>query len=536
MGLTPATKKFMQGLEEHVDHLHESNPLMRSESQVAVAKAIFAVESAWRGAVAGTNFRLEGRDPFDVFIRAASVLDQCLTWLSTSKTTAPDTPACTADDSDVERFLELAGSYAHLCVAFTAWHRRVTTAVLVDETQRLVQITLPKRVIAYHSAAMRFHHAPTPLNAEEALRVSRQAMLAHFSGDLRHIPKDTWQYAFDALYRIVDFDWDLEWSGDLGGFTLLEARRAAVALRLWSELLIFSNGGIVLTEEALLASLLATSCDFTPEVATAIVKDMAFDFKRPNGDASSYPLIRPDGGSLITWSPVKVLVMNHHRELLRRLSTRDRATHNALSDAKHDALIRRVHEVVTAYEPRLLFVKTVQLADTDIDVVLIDSVDGTYLCLEVKAHLSPRTLREALEVDARVSSKGKITDGLLKGSSTQILKILRLAADAPVEFRSRIQTVAGSVVVPVPRRVFGAVLSSWTFGTGAADEIECQDLPSQRTVRVLPLSLLRHLLAECGGSLELVYAKLEDDGHLRNLTTPTQKVRYGEWTFEMQYS
>jgi hypothetical protein len=309
----------------------------------------------------------------------------------------------------------------------------------------------------YQLASMQFHDAPTSSEDESALKSSRSEILSNFAGNLSMVPMSLWRPAFEALYRVVEFDWDVDWPGDLGGFNMLDARRAAVTLRLWSELMIFSGSGLAVAQEKDLAGLLARYSALPLNAATALVRDMAFDVGNPHGDAASFPLIRLSEGTLLTWSPTKAFITNHHRELLRGLSVRDRATHNRISDAKHNALIEQLSELVGSYAPRLTFVSNVTLKDTDIDAIIIDNITGTYFCLEVKAYLSPRTLREAFDIDARRSKAGTLKDGLLKGSSVQIPKILRHASENSEYFLSRIK-VAHDVVLSSPREVFGAVL------------------------------------------------------------------------------
>lgn len=113
---------------------------------------------------------------------------------------------------------------------------------------------------------------------------------------------------------------------------------------------------------------------------------------------------------------------------------------------KHEALIQQLSELVDSYAPRLSFLSKVTLNDTDIDVIIVDNDTGTYLCLEVKAYLSPSTLREAFDIDARRSKDGRLKDGLLKGSSVQIPKILRHASKNSEYFLSRIKVFAHGVI------------------------------------------------------------------------------------------
>ena len=536
MTLVPATQDIMQRLEEMVDRVHDDHPLMRTDSSVAVMKIIFAAENSWRTALPHLRSNPAAIDALELFTRVTLALDQCLNWISARKAGPISSDCRSPTDARLDDFLQLAFGYACLCQLFTAWHRGLATEVLVDQERRFVYATLPRRLSIYHGVAMQFHHAPTSSDADNALKLSRSAILSDFAGDLGKVPMHLWQPAFDALYRVVEFDWDVDWAGDLGGFTMLDARRAAVTLRLWGELMIFSSSGISVAQEKDLAGLLARYSNLQPHVATALVRDMAFDISNPRGDAASYPLTRLREDTFVTWSPIKAFITNHHRELLRRLSVRDRTTHDRLSDAKHEALIQQLRVLVASHEPRLSFVSKVMLKDTDIDALIIDNNAGTYFCLEVKAPLSPRTLREALDTDARRTRSGTLTDGLLKGSSVQIPKILKHASEDPAYFLSRIKVFAGEVALPAPRRVLGAVLSAWTFGTGEADDIESQALPYQRTVRVITLPLLRQALIQSSGDLNLLYDMISCNEYLATTKMHNQRVTYGDWTFEWLYA
>lgn len=495
-------------------------------------KLLLAVENYWRSAVT----HLRGREALGRLISVTSALDQCLAWLSAVSTRESSSEPRMPSDGEVQEFLLLGLQYVQLCTVFTAWHRGVAVEVLVDEEQRLLRATLPKRIAIYHAASMRFHDAVILPDAEEALRLNRASMLSKFSGDVSKIPLDSWRPAFEALYQIMAFDWDSEWLGDLGGFTMCDARRLAVTLRLWSELMIFSCSGLCMAQEKNLAGLLARYSGVSSSASAALVRDMAFDIENPGREAASYPLVRLNHGTLLTWSPAKVFGANHYRELLRRLSWRDRAIHDKLSNSKHDALVRRIQDLVAQYDTRLLFVPGVSLEDTDIDVVIIDMSTKTYLCLEVKALQSPRTLREAFDIDGRRSAGGRLNDGLLKGSAIQIPKILKHALNEPDNFLARIRAVAGDCHLPAPEHVLGAVISAWTFGTGEGDDFESPDLPHQESVRVVTLPLLRKVLSDSSGDLDLAYKAITRNEHLAAVTHQNQVVPYGDWAFEWQFA
>lgn len=261
-------------------------------------------------------------DEFALLTRATLALDQCLSWIPTPRGVHTSSHIRLPTDEEVDEFIQLSFSYVLLCVLFTAWHRGVITDMFIDHDKRFLQARLPMRLSVYHLASMQLHHAPTFSDAESVLKSSRSEILSNFAGDLSTVPMPLWQPAFEALYRVIEFDWDVDWAGDLGGFTMLDARRAAVTLRLWSELMIFSSSGLTVGKEKDLAGLLARYSALPHHAATALVRDMAFDIDNPRGDAASFPLIRLSEGSLVTWSPTKAFITNHHRELLRRLSVR----------------------------------------------------------------------------------------------------------------------------------------------------------------------------------------------------------------------
>jgi hypothetical protein len=392
---------------------------------------------------------------------------------------------------------------------------------------------LPRRIATYHAAAMRYHDAPRVPIEDAAYAESCSKILKTFSGNIGAIPPEEWQPAFDALFKITSFDWDCNSEHDLGGFTMQEARRASVTLRLWSELLIRRADGISCARSNDLANVLARHSNVPVPAARAILEDITFDVRTPRGKPDHHPMLWLDD-DLVSWSPTKVFLANHCRNLLCRLSIRDKKAHDAISEQKHRSLIEQVKHLVASHGGRLAFVSGVTLPDTDLDAVIVDRLTGLYLCLEAKAMRTPKTLREALDVDGR-QRDGRMIDGLMKGSVNQVPKILNYAMCHPEEFRERVAR-ASDVEVPSPTCVFGAVISSWTFGTGAADDLPAE-LPHQRSVRVITVPILSRLLTDEDGDLEAVFRSISRGNYLLggDSTIPPQRVEYGGWLFEWHF-